>query len=132
MHRPELQEFLFAPIWVEKNGTPLSILSALARLGMDPWGEATRLANLPRAAAASALATILARLPRNEQELPDYAELSQHLVQFLPEGGSTPPTSQPQSGRMDSIARFADVQKLVLILGLTAVLIILQVNGWLF
>jgi len=132
MHRPELQEFLFAPIWVEKNGTPLSILSALARLGMDPWGEATRLANLPRAAAASALATILARLPRNEQELPDYARLSQHLVQFLPEGGSTSPTNQPENGRMGNIARFADVQKLMLILGLTAVLIILQVNGWLF
>jgi hypothetical protein len=132
MHRPELQEFLFAPIWIEKNGTPLSILSALARLGMDPWGEATRLANLPRAGAASALAAILARLPRNESELPDYAELSQHLVQFLPEGGSTSSTNQPENGRTDSIAKLADVQKLMLILGLSVVLIILQVNGWLF
>src|SRR4051812_26940660 len=107
MHHPELQEFLFAPIWIEKNGTPLSILSALARLGMDPWGEAARLANLPRAGAASALATILARLPRNEPELPDYAKLSQHLVQLLPEGGSTSSTKQPGNARVDSMVRFA-------------------------
>jgi hypothetical protein len=131
MHHSDLQEFLFAPIWIEKNGTPLSILSALARLGMDPWGEAARLANLPRAGAASALATILARLPRNEPELPDYAKLSQHLVQLLPEGGSTSSTKQPGNARVDSMVRFAGGPKLMLILGLTVVLIILQVNGWL-
>ena len=65
LQHSDLQEFLFAPIWNEKNGTPLSILSALARLGMDPWGEAARLADMPRAAAASALAVILAKLPGN-------------------------------------------------------------------
>ena len=99
LHHSDLQEFLFAPIWDEKNGTPLSILSALARLGMDPWGEAARLADMPRAAAASALAAILAKLPRNEPEVPDYAKISQHLVQFLPEGGSKPSGGTPEGGR---------------------------------
>ena len=30
MHHSDLQNFLFAPVWDEKNGTTLSILSALA------------------------------------------------------------------------------------------------------
>jgi len=141
LHHSDLQEFLLTPIWDEKNGLPLSILSALARLGMDPWGEAARLADMPRAAAASTLATILARLPRNDPGLPDYAGLSQHLVQFLPESGTSPShnrheTDQPGTGRrwnqrIASGSRNASVQNVGLILALV-VLVILQVGGWLF
>jgi hypothetical protein len=140
LHHSDLQEFLFAPIWDEKNGTSLSILSALARLGMDPWGEAARLAEMPRAAAASALAAILAKLPRSEPEVPDYAKISQHLVQFLPEGGSKPSSGTfgngagngSGNGSMGTIGGIVSVQNIALILVLAAVVVIVQVNGWLF
>jgi hypothetical protein len=136
MHHSDLQEFLFAPIWNEKNGTPLSILSALARLGMDPWGEAARLADMPRAGAASALAAILAKLPRSEAEVPDYARISQHLVQFLPEGGSKPSDGKlgngAGNGSMRAAGSIISFQNIGLILALAAVTVILQVNGWLF
>ena len=36
----EFQAFLYAPIGEEENGTTLSVLSALARLGLDPWKQA--------------------------------------------------------------------------------------------
>src|SRR5437899_7886457 len=60
---PAFDEFLFAVIREETNGTPLSMISALTRLGLEPWQEAARLAALPAAAAAEALATLLGRLP---------------------------------------------------------------------
>ena len=52
---PEFDEFLGAAIREDRNGTTLSVLSALARLDVDPWREATRLARMPRAAAADAI-----------------------------------------------------------------------------
>jgi hypothetical protein len=129
MHHSGYEQFLSAPIWEEKNGALLSMLSALARLGVDPWGEAARLANMPREGAAAALATLLARLPRNGVELPDYAELAQHLVEFLPQRGSA--TSADQQGNANGRMDIGNI-KTGLILALAAVLIILQVNGWLF
>jgi hypothetical protein len=46
-----------------KNAVTLSDVSALKRLGVDPWGEAARLALLPKARAAETLAKLIARLP---------------------------------------------------------------------
>jgi hypothetical protein len=46
--RSNLNGFLFADIGIERSGMPLSVISALARQGFDPWQEAGRLARLPR------------------------------------------------------------------------------------
>jgi hypothetical protein len=136
LHHSDLQEFLFAQVWEENNGTPLSILSALARLGMDPWGEAARLAEMPRGAAVSALAVILARLPRSEPEVPDYSGISERLVQFLPQGGSRPPsntygTDKDNSGTTAGSA-IVSSQNIGLIVVAALVAVFLQMNGWLF
>jgi len=40
--------FLLASVGREENGMEISVLSALARLGLDPWEEAGRLAVLPK------------------------------------------------------------------------------------
>ena len=40
----EFDDFLHARIVEDGNGLPLTVLSALARLNMDPWDEAARLA----------------------------------------------------------------------------------------
>ena len=50
-----LDPFLLESFGVEENGMRLSVLSALARLGLDPWAEAGRLAALPKQAAIAAL-----------------------------------------------------------------------------
>jgi hypothetical protein len=47
----EFDEFLFAPIGKDRNELLLSVLSALARMDVDPWQEASELARLPREAA---------------------------------------------------------------------------------
>ena len=59
----QFNEFLFALIGKEGNGMPLSVISALARLEVDPWQEAARLADLPKELAAAALDGLLRRLP---------------------------------------------------------------------
>ena len=59
----EFNDFLFAPIAEDRHGMPLSVLSALARLGVDPWQEAAKLVGLPREAAIQQLTALIAQLP---------------------------------------------------------------------
>lgn len=103
LHQSDLSAFLFAPLWDEKNGTPLSVLSALARLDIDPWAEAARLAALPKDAAASALAVILRRLPLHQSVKPDTGAAAERVVTLLPDGGSATTvegTMAPRRGRL--------------------------------
>jgi len=130
MHHSDLQNFLLAPVWDEKNGAPLSILSALARLDMDPWREAARLADMPRSAAATTLASILARLPGNNLKASDSAMLSQRLVEYLPENRSTAGTEN--TGFRNGEDNSRKLQNLAIGVALAAMLIISQLNGWLF
>ena len=55
----EFEPFLFAVVCDETNGMALTMNSAIARSGADPWTEAARLAKLPKAAALDALAKII-------------------------------------------------------------------------
>ena len=59
---PEFDSFLFATVGEEVNEVPLSVLSALSRLGLDPRDEAARLSGLTEEAAADQLARMIARL----------------------------------------------------------------------
>lgn len=89
----ELNAFLFAPAGKDEAGQELTVLSVLARLDLDPWAEAGRLANLPRAAAAQALAALLYQ---GDPKTPDAAGRATRLVDFLPPQGVTPiPVVQP-------------------------------------
>ena len=85
----QYNDFLFAPIGEEKTGT-LTVLSALTRLGLDPWLEAARLAGMPRSAAIQSFAAIVARLPRGDWTASDTAAIAARLVAWLPVG-SIPP-----------------------------------------
>ncbi len=71
----------------------LSVLSALARLGMDPWQEAGRLATLPRSAAVEGLARIIAGMPASRWSLPDATSIAARLVALLPARGGDPSAS---------------------------------------
>lgn len=92
----EFNEFLFAPVGEEEHG-PLTVLSALTRLGVDPWREAARLSDLPRAAAAQALAAIIAALPEGDWKMTDSSAIADRLVQRLPTRSvrtATPPQGE--------------------------------------
>ena len=80
----EFDEFLGAPIRDDVNGTTLSILSALARLDVDPWREATSLARMPREAAAERLTALIDALPREPASAIAWQTSAADLVALLP------------------------------------------------
>ena len=84
---PEFDEFLCAPIGADRNGTSLSVLSALARLNVDPWQEATSLALMPREAAVVRLTALIDALP-NEGTIGIPTTIAADLVALLPRGNS--------------------------------------------
>jgi hypothetical protein len=84
VQRSDLNPFLFAEIGTEANGMALSVLSAFARGGSDPWSEANRLAILPRADAMESLASMIANMPRSLWKLPDARTIAARLVGLLP------------------------------------------------
>ena len=85
----EFDEFLFASIGEEKNGSELTVLSALTRLGLDPWAEAARLSDLPEETAAHALAATIAGLPEGAWTALDSGAIAARLVKHLPKHGGS-------------------------------------------
>ena len=92
---PEFDDFLFAPIGEDRNGMLLSVLSALARLNVDPWGEAAKLARLPAETATRHLALLIAKIPDGPSPRPDPATIAARLVALLPRwvGSGTEPSA---------------------------------------
>jgi hypothetical protein len=84
----EFNRFLFAAIGDDKNGMVLTVASALARLGFDPWNEAGRLSRLPRIGAADALAGMIAKLPVGDWQMSELSEIAARLTQLLPALGA--------------------------------------------
>jgi hypothetical protein len=82
--------FLFESLGVEDNGMDLSVLSALARTGVDPWAEAKRLAALPRQAAVTAILKFTGD-----------AETARRLAELLPRA----PAPLPQSPEIEERER---------------------------
>lgn len=86
----DLNAFLFSNVGTELNGSDLTILSILARLGQDPWSEAGRLSRLPRTAAIDWLAERIARMPLTAAGLSEARATAARLILLLPTGGSAP------------------------------------------
>ena len=82
--RPEFDDFLYAPIGADTNEMPLSVLSALARLNVDPWEEAARLSELPKDTATQRLASLIVRLPGGRWAQADASSIADRLVELLP------------------------------------------------
>ena len=83
-----LNAFLFSDVGTDPNGTGLTILSLLARLGKDPWDEAAAWSRQPRDAAITALADSISRMPPNQQALDDAHLTASRLVALLPTPGT--------------------------------------------
>lgn len=69
--KSDFDTFLFASIGEDGNGMQVSVLSALSRLGLDPWLEAAELARLSGTAAIEKLTLLMQTLPSNAGALPD-------------------------------------------------------------
>jgi hypothetical protein len=94
----EFNEFLYAPIGEESNDSVLTVLSALARLGLDPWQESARLAQLSTAMATETLTAIVARLPNGRWAQSDVGAIAGRLIQLLPAKRAAPLRARATAG----------------------------------
>lgn len=79
-----LNAFLFSDVGLEPNGTSLTVLSLLARLGKDPWEEAAAWAGKPKDAAIRSLTDSISQMPPNQQAFDDAHLTASRLVALLP------------------------------------------------
>ena len=109
------EAFLSAALGEEPNGMTLSVVSAFARLDLDPYREAARLAAMSRRDAATSLARLFARLQHTSAD----NALIASLIQLLPK----PPTKVQQAdARLHGPARLRRTQIGVIIVLAAAVL----------
>jgi hypothetical protein len=94
---PEFDSFLFASVGEEVDGVPLSVLSALSRLDLDPRDEAARLSHLTKETAADQLARMIAGLSERRWTLSEARRVSGRLVERLPTS-----TGADKSDRFDT------------------------------
>lgn len=80
----DLNAFLFANIGTELNGSELTMLSMLARLGQDPWAEAGRLSRLPATDALKSLIQSLGQMPLGPQAALGISATASRLIALLP------------------------------------------------
>ena len=79
-----LEPFLYADIGAEPNGTALTVLSMIARLGRDPWAEAARWGGLPEGGAIDNLAQSIAQMPLVQSGLAEARATATRIVRLLP------------------------------------------------
>jgi hypothetical protein len=95
--RSQFNEFLFASIGKEGNGMPLSVVSALARLEIDPWQEAARLSALPEDLAVAALDGLIRRLPAPGRDEAETRKIAARLIELLPHRAAPARSGAPRS-----------------------------------
>ena len=105
-------KFLYAVLGQDRAGNTISVLSALARLGHDPWDEAAELSALSSAAAQTRLQGHMARFPDIPAEAWDPHATIPHLVALLPQSScatiGTGHTLCRSWVKLPWIARFCD------------------------
>ncbi len=109
-YRPDFDEFLLAPIGEDASGLPLTMLSALARLDVDPWEEAASLARLPVEAATQRLVSLLATVPNWRVPGADAASIATLLVGLLHRSPAQKVSSPEAPPRIAAVAPSKDAR----------------------
>ena len=119
---PEFDTFLFASVGDELDGAPLSVLSALSRLDLDPRDEAGRLSHLTKEAAADQLATMISRLSDRRWTLSEAHRIAVRLIERLPMSNTAGKPDRIEPGTLGKVSPFLIYLALLiaLLVGLTA------------
>ena len=95
-----LDAFLFAEVGIEQNGSPLTVLSTLARLGSDPWAQAAEWARMPPAAIIAGLTQSIIQMPLCPGALAEARATAGRLALLLPSQSGT-------TGRIGTVGQTA-------------------------
>lgn len=124
----EFDEFLYASVGDDNNGMPLTVLSALARMDVDPWEEASKLTQLPQASAVTQLATLLGALRNAPVGAVDPARIAAPLIALLPCPRNRSPAMLKAFAQVAPEKHPADVRTLLAVL---TYVIFMMVSQWL-
>jgi hypothetical protein len=129
--RPDLHNFLFAAVGEERNGIPLSMISALAQLGLDPWEEAGRLSSLAKQEAVERLTALILRLPGLRRPSSEARQIAVGLIDVLPtHNDAAKPAEEAVRGRkVPTIAPGKGFWVICLALAAAAFLVMLTYRG---
>lgn len=97
----EFDDFLFALVGEDRNGVPLSVVSVLARMDLDPWQEASNLSALPAETAARKLVSWLDALPVATLKQANPGAVAVRLIALLPR--RTNPNIRPPAGGVGAV-----------------------------
>jgi hypothetical protein len=102
--RKDFDDFLFASVGPDFDGTPLTLATALARLGIDPWEEAAEIASLAREPAMQRLASRLEAMPNRSSSAEDTVNVTMRLLALLhrsrPRKSPWPETPRPSDAEI--------------------------------
>jgi hypothetical protein len=76
--------FLYASVCNQRNGTQLSVISIFARMNIDSWEEAARLAAMPRVTAEKTLSSVLGQTADTSCDRLEAEVTAARLIQLLP------------------------------------------------
>jgi hypothetical protein len=119
----EFDDFLYAPIGVERNEMLLSVLSAFARLNVDPWREAAELSELPKQTATHRLTSLIARLPSGRWAHADCGVIADRLIELLPHRSPSKAPLAQQVRRLPEMGH-STIVKILLCIALAATALI--------
>ena len=126
---PQFDDFLFARIDEDSEATPLSVLSVLARLGVDPWEEAAKLSRLERVSAAKRLVEFIAATPGASSAYLSAKTVSDRLIDLLPSSaGVTIQPSEERGVRALTKSRLLRSWPVVIAVILTVLLIVMSLR----
>ena len=80
----QFDRFLYASVGDDNNGMPLTVLSALARIDVDPGEAASKLTQLPQESAVTQLASLLGALRNAPVAGLDPVRIAPPLIALLP------------------------------------------------
>jgi len=118
----EFNNFLFATAAEDGNGVAVTVLSALARLDLDPWDEAAKLRDLPKDSAVQRLAGVIA--PLSAATPAEARKTAARLLGLLPGATATLIPAKISSARLPDIAHLRSI--LAFLLVFMAVMLSLQ------
>jgi hypothetical protein len=112
MLRKDFDEFLLAPVGTDSDGMPVTLLTVLARLGVDPWEEAADLSHLSREPAMQRLTSRLEAMPNGPVSAADTVNLATRLIALLHRAPSRKPASPeappaPQAAKTSKAVKVA-------------------------
>lgn len=118
--RSDLEQFLYAFVGADREGFEVTVLSTLARLGLDPWKEAAELADMSEESARARLGVLLGKFRDVPAVTAGTESIARKLIALLPIGTTQPVRSK--AGTSQSTARIGPV---VSIAAIAVVLILL-------